>query len=144
MRRVAFQALLCLLCSGLAMQAAAAKKHAPVQDRSAAGPNWFHYPQFTDAEARLVVNWCQDRLEAGRTRISSIPTAIPSAVARQMHIGAKLTASMVKSLAAPPADLVEKLLPLPDGYQRLLAGSVLVILKTDEDLVVDTLAVGRR
>lgn len=140
MRRVAFQALLCLLCSGLAMQAAAAKKHAPVQDRSTAGPNWFHYPQFTDAEARLVVNWFQDRLEAGRTRASSIP----SAVARQMHIGAKLTASMVKSLAAPPADLVEKLLPLPDGYQRLLAGSVLVILKTDEDLVVDTLAVGRR
>jgi hypothetical protein len=126
------------------MQAAAAKKHTPAPDRSVAGPNWFHYPQFTDAEVRVVANWFQDRMEAGRTRVSSIPAAIPAAVARQMHIGAKLTASMVKSLVAPPAALVEKLLPLPDGYQRLLAGSVLVILKTDEDLVVDTLSIGRR
>jgi hypothetical protein len=61
-----------------------------------------------------------------------------------MHIGARLAANTVKSLAPPPAELEEKLLPLPDGYQRLLAGSILVLIKTDESLVVDTLPVSGR
>jgi hypothetical protein len=138
MRRVAIPALLCLLCAGLAAQAAEAKKHAPARDLSTASPYWFHYPQFTDAEVRLVVNWFQDALEARRLHIASIPAA----VAREIHISAKLTANILKSLAAPPTGLEAKLLPLPDGYQRLLAGSVLVIIKTDEELVVDTLPVG--
>jgi hypothetical protein len=140
MRRGAVQVLCCLLCTGLASRAAEVKKHAPVRDRSAASPYWIPYPQFTDAEVRLVVNWFQDGLEARRLRIA----AIPAAVAHEIHVGAKLTLNVVKSLAAPPAELEAKLLPLPDGYQRLLAGSVLLIIKADEELVVDTLPVGGR
>jgi hypothetical protein len=140
MRRAAIPALLCLLCAGLASQAAETKKLAPARELAATPPYWFHYPQFTDAEVRLVVNWFQDALEARQLRIVSMPAA----VAREIHIGAKLTASILKSLAAPPNGLEAKLLPLPDGYQRLLAGSVLVIIKTDEELVVDTLPVGGR
>jgi hypothetical protein len=140
MRRVAIRALLFLLCAGLASQAAVAKKSAPVRDRSFASPYWFPYPQFTDAEVRLVANWFQDGLDSRQLHLASIPAA----VAREIHIGARLTANMVKSLIPPPAGLGEKLLPLPDGYQRLLAGSILVILKTDEALVVDTLPVNGR
>jgi hypothetical protein len=140
MRRFAIRALLILLCAGLALQAADAKKGAPVRDRSIASPYWFPYPQFTDAEVRLVANWFQDGLESKRLHVASIPAAI----AREMHIGARLAANTVKSLAPPPAELEEKLLPLPDGYQRLLAGSILVIIKTDESLVVDTLPVSGR
>ncbi len=137
MQRVALGALLCLLCSGLASAAPEEQKSAPVRPLAATPPYWFHYPQFTDAEVRLVVNWFQDGIAAKRLHVASIPTA----VAHEIHIGAKLTAVAVKSLAVPPAELATKLLPLPDGYQRLLAGSVLVILKTDEELVVDTLTV---
>lgn len=137
MRRFAIQALLCLLCACAASHAAEAQKRAPVRDLSTAPPYWFHYPQFTDAEVRLIVNWFQDALETRRLRI--VP--IPEAAAREMHIGAKLTAKSVKSLAALPAELEAKLLRLPDGYQRMLAGSVLVIVKSDEELVVDTLPV---
>lgn len=140
MRRVAIQALLCLLCLGFASRADEAKKSVPVRAIAPTPPYWFHYPQFTDAEVRLVVNWFQDALETRRLRIASIPAA----VAHEIHIGAKLTANMMKSLVAPPAELGAKLLPLPDGYQRLLAGSVLVLIKTDEELVVDTLPVGGR
>jgi hypothetical protein len=128
------------LCLGLASSAADTKKSVPVRDRSIAPPYWFHYPQFTDAEVRVVVNWFQDGLQANRLHIASIPVAL----AREIHIGAKLTVNMVKSLAAPPEELVAKLLPLPEGYQRLLAGSVLLIIKSDEALVVDTLPVGGR
>jgi hypothetical protein len=137
MRRAAIPALFCLLCSGLGTQAAEAQKHASVRELPATPPYWFHYPQFTDAEVRLVVNWFQDALEARRLRI----VALPAAVAREIHIGAKLTANVLKTLAAPPTELEAKLLPLPDGYHRMLAGSVLVIIKTDEELVVDTLPV---
>ena len=141
MRRVASWALLGLLSFGLAApRAAEEKKSALVRPLGAAPPYWFHYPQFTDAEVRLVVNWFQDAAEARRLHVGSLPAAI----AQQMHIGAKLTATVVKSLAAPPAELAAKLLPLPDGYQRLLAGSVLVLVKTDEALVVDTLPVADR
>jgi hypothetical protein len=140
MRRVAIQVLLFLLCAGLASQAAVAKKSAPVRDRSIAAPYWFPYPQFTDAEVRLVANWFQDGLETKHLHIASIPAA----VAREVHVGARLAANMVKSLVPPPAELGGKLLPLPDGYERLLAGSVLLIIKTDEALVVDTLPVSGR
>lgn len=128
------------LCLGLASTAADTKKSVPVRASSVAPPYWFHYPQFTDAEVRAVVNWFQDGLEAKRLHIASIPAA----VAREIHVGAKLTVNMVKGLAAPPDDLAAKLLPLPEGYQRLLAGSVLLIIKSDEALVVDTLPVGGR
>jgi hypothetical protein len=138
MRRGAIPALFCLLCAGLASQAAEAKKLAPVRDLSTAPPYWFHYPQFTDAEVRLIVNWFQDALETRRLRV----VALPVAIAREIHISAKLTANILKSLSAPPAELEAKLLPLPDGYRRMLAGSVLVIIKTGEELVVDTLPVG--
>lgn len=137
MRRVVIQALVCVLCAGFALQATQAKKHTPARDRSTAAPYWLPYPQFSDAEVRLVVNWFQDALEAGKRRF----TAIPAAVAGQIRVGAKLTAGAVKSLTAPPPELLAKLPPLPDGYERLLAGSVLVIVKTDEELVVDTLPV---
>ncbi len=137
MRRVLIQALVCILCAGLASQAATGKKRAPARDRSTAAPYWLPYPQFSDAEVRLVVNWFQDAFEAGKRRF----VAIPAAVANQIHVGVKLTASAVKSLVAPPPELLAKLPPLPDGYERLLAGSVLVIVKTDEELVVDTLTV---
>jgi hypothetical protein len=140
MRRVAIQALACVLCAGFAAQAAEAKKPAPARDRSTAAPYWVPYPQFSDAEVRLVVNWFQDALEAGKRRF----TAIPAAVAGQIRVGTKLTASAAKSLTAPPPELLAKLPPLPDGYQRLLAGSVLVIVKADEELVVDTLPVTGR
>jgi len=89
---------------------------------------------------RLIVNWFQDALETRRLRV----VALPVAIAREIHISAKLTANILKSLSAPPAELEAKLLPLPDGYHRMLAGSVLVIIKTDEELVVDTLPVGGR
>jgi hypothetical protein len=138
MRRVAIPALFCLLCAGIASQSAEAQKRAPARDLSTAPPYWFHYPQFTDAEVRLVVNWFEDALETRRLRI----TPMPATVAREIHISAKLTANILKSLSAPPAELEAKLLPLPDGYRRMLAGSVLVIIKTGEELVVDTLPVG--
>lgn len=137
MRRAVIRVLVCVLCAGIASQAAAAKKHAPVRDRSTAAPYWLPHPQFTDAEVRLVVNWFQDAFEAGKRRF----TAIPAAIASQIRVGAKLTAGAVKSLTVPPPELMAKLPPLPDGYERLLAGSVLVIVKTDEELVVDTLPV---
>lgn len=140
MRRVAIQALLCILCLGLASRAAEAKKHAPPRDRSAGAPYWVPHPQFSDAEVRLVLNWFQDALEAGKRHF----VAIPAAVAAQIRVGAKLTANAVKCLTSPPAELVAKLPPLPDGYERMLAGSVLVIVKTDEELVVDTLPVSAR
>ena len=140
MRRLAIQALSCLLCTGLASPAAEVKKHAPVRDRSIASAYWFPYPQFSDAEIRLVVNWFQDGVDSRRLRIASIPAA----VAREIHVGAKLTVNVVRRLVVPPAGLEAKLLPLPDGYQRLLAGPILVIIKTDEALVVDTLPVGGR
>ena len=138
MRRFAILTLLCLFWIASAAQAAETKKIAPVRPVATTPPYWFHYPQFTDAEVRLVVNWFQDALEARRFRIG----LLPAAVAHEIHITGKLTASMLKSLAAPPAELEVKLLPLPEGYQRLLAGSVLLILKTDEQLVVDTLPIG--
>lgn len=137
MRRVVIQALVCVLCAGFAAQAEQAKKHTPVRDRSTAAPYWVPYPQFSDAEVRLVVNWFQDALEAGKRRF----TAIPAAIASQIHVGGKLTASAVKSLTAPPAELLAKLPPLPDGYERQMAGSVLLIVKTDEQLVVDVMSV---
>lgn len=137
MRRVVIQALVCVLCAGCAVPAAQTKKHAPVRDRSTAAPYWAPYPQFSDADVRLVVNWFQDALEAGKRRF----TAIPAAIASQIHVGGKLTASAVKSLTAPPPELLAKLPPLPDGYQRLLAGSALLIVKTDEELVVDVMSV---
>lgn len=140
MRRVALQALVCLLIIGFAAQAVDTKKSAPAHDRSTGSPYWFHYPQFTDAEIRVAVNWFQDGLQAKRLHLA----AIPATVAHEIHIGAKLTANMLKSLVTPPAELGAKLLPVPDGYQRLLAGSVLVLIKTDEELIVDTLPVGGR
>ena len=137
MRRVAIRVLLCLFCAGVASQAAEAQKRAPVRDLSTAPPYWFHYPQFTDAEIRLIVNWFQDALETRRLRI----VALPAAVAREIHINAKLPVNIVKTLTALPPELEAKLLRLPEGYQRMLAGSVLVIVKSDEELVVDTLPV---
>ena len=137
MRRVVILALACGLCAGLAAQAAQAKKHAPVRDRSTASPYWVPHPQFSDAEVRLVVNWFQDALEAGKRRF----TAIPAAVTSQIHVGGKLTASAVKSLTAPPPELLAKLPPLPDGYARQMAGSTLLLVKTDEQLVVDVMSV---
>ena len=140
MRRIAIQVLTCLLC--MVFSASAAEKK-PVETKKVAlvrapvptPPYWFRYPQFTDADVRLVVNWFQDALEAKRLHLA----AIPAAVAREIHITARLTGDVVKSLVMPPSDLEGKLLPLPEGYQRLLAGSVLLIVKTDERLVVDTL-----
>lgn len=140
MRRVFIQVLWCVLCAASASQATEAKKHTSARDRTTAAPYWIPYPQFSDAEVRLVVNWFQDALEAGKRHF----TAIPAALAREIHVGAKLTANAVKSLTAPPAELMAKLPPLPEGYERLLAGPVLVIVKTDEDLVVDTLPVVAR
>jgi hypothetical protein len=137
MRRVVIQALACVLCAGFAAPAAQTKKRAPVRDRSTAAPYWVPYPQFSDAEVRLVVNWFQDALEAGKRHF----TAIPAAIASQIHVGGKLTASAVKSLTAPPPELLAKLPPLPDGYERQMAGSVLLIVKTDEQLVVDVMSV---
>ncbi len=140
MRRLAIPAVLCLLSIGFTAQAAETKKSTQSRDRSIGAPYWFHYPQFTDAEVRLAVNWFQDQLESKRLRIA----AIPAAVAHEIHIGGKLTANMMKSLATPPAELAAKLLPVPTGYQRLLAGSILVLIKTDEDLVVDILPVSSK
>ena len=140
MRRVAIRALVVLLCAVSASQAADAKKSSAVRGRSIASPYWFPYPQFTDAEVRLVGNWFQDGLESKRLHVASISAA----VAREIHVGGRLATNIVKSLVPPPAELEEKLLPLPDGYQRLLAGSTLAIIKTDESLVVDTLPVSGR
>lgn len=137
MRRVAIQAVLCIFCLGLVSQAAEAKKRVASRDRSTAAPYWLPHPQFTDAEVRLVLNWFQDAFEAGKRPI----VALPAAVTAQIRVGTKLTASAVKCLASPPAELVAKLPPLPDGYERMLAGPVLVIVKTDEELIVDTLSV---
>jgi hypothetical protein len=33
---------------------------------------------------------------------------------------------------------------MPQGYQRMVAGSVMLIVKTDEELVVDTLPIAAR
>jgi hypothetical protein len=33
---------------------------------------------------------------------------------------------------------------MPQGYQRMVAGSVMLIVKTDEEMVVDTLPVMAR
>ena len=140
MRRFVNQALLCVLCAGLVSQAAETKKRLPPRDRTTAAPYWVPYPQFSDAEVRLVVNWFQDALETGKRRF----VAIPAAIAAQIRVGVKLTAAAVKSLNSPPPELIAKLPPLPDGYERLLAGPVMVIVKTDEELVVDTLPVVAR
>jgi|GEM_PF-2102100 len=139
MRRVAIQVLACLLCAGLA--APAAQAHRPAaRDRSTAGPYWLPHPQFSDAEVRLVVNWFEDARQAGKCHFQ----AVPAAVAREIRVSAKLTANAVQSLVPPPAELLAKLPPLPRGYERLLAGSVLVIFKRDEGLIVDALPVRSR
>jgi len=140
MRRVFLQALVCLLCAGAIAPAAVTKKRTSARDRSTAAPYWTPYPQFTDAEVRLVVNWFQDALQEGKERLARLPAT----VAGQIRVGANLTANVVKSLAVPPADLVAKLPPLPAGFERRLAGPILVIVKTDEALVVDTLPVLQR
>ena len=98
MRRVVIPLLLCAFCCGLAPAAGQGQKNAPVRPLAATPPYWFHYPQFTDAEVRLIVNWFQDGFEAKRLRIASVPASI----AHEIHIGAKLTATAVKNLAAPP------------------------------------------
>jgi hypothetical protein len=141
MRRL-FPALgVCLtLLSPLASATAHRKKgHQPIEN-SVASAGWFRYPQFTDAEVRLVVNWFQDTYEAGRRHVA----ALPGAIRGQLHRGATLTAAAMSSLTPPPQDLLAQLPPMPQGYERMLAGPVLLILKTDSRMVVDTLTVGSR
>lgn len=116
-----------------------AHKRQPLENTTAS-PYWFRYPQFSDAEVRLVMNWFQDTYEAGRRQIA----AVPSAIRAEFHRGARLTAGALAHLTPPPPELVAKLPPMPSGYERMLAGSMLVIVKTDEQLVVDTLAAGTR
>jgi hypothetical protein len=62
----------------------------------------------------------------------------------QMHRGAILTESAARSLVPPPQELLAKLPPMPEGYQRMVAGTVMLIIKTDEQLVVDTLPIAAR
>jgi hypothetical protein len=114
-------------------------KRQPLENTTAS-PYWFRYPQFSDAEVRLVLNWFQDTYEAGRRQIA----AVPSAVRAEFHRGARLTAAAFQHLTTPPPELLAKLPPMPSGYERMLAGSTLVIVKTDEQLVVDALATGTR
>jgi hypothetical protein len=116
-----------------------AKKRQPLENTTAS-PYWFRYPTFSDAEVRLVVNWFQDAYEAGRRQIAAVPTAIRA----ELHRGARLTTAAAQHLTPPPAELLAKLPPMPNGYERMLAGTTLVIVKTDEQLVVDTLATSRR
>jgi hypothetical protein len=87
----------------------------------------------------LVVNWFQDAVESGRKLVAAIPASIHT----EIHRGAKLTERAFQALAQPPQDLLAKLPPMPQGYQRMLAGSTMVIVKTDEQLVVDTMPVRR-
>jgi hypothetical protein len=89
---------------------------------------------------RLVVNWFQDALDQGR----HLAVAVPAAIMSQIHRGAKLTEIAARSLAPPPQELLAKLPPMPQGYQRMVAGSVMLIVKTDEELVVDTLPIAAR
>lgn len=130
---VAVLACSCALCA----QAQTPKKRKARQpiEKTVAAPYWFRYPQFTKAEIRLEMNWFQDALEQGR----HLAVAVPAAIMSQIHRGARLTESAVQSLAPPPQELLAKLPPMPDGYQRMVAGTMMLIIKTDEQLVVDTL-----
>lgn len=109
-------------------------------EKSFAAPYWYRYPQFTKAEMRLVINWFQDALEQG----CHLAVAVPAGIMSQIHRGAVLSEAAVKSLAPPPQELLDKLPPMPDGYERMVAGSLMLIVKTDEQLVVDTLPVAAR
>jgi len=132
-----------LVCAcGLSVQAQTPKKRKGRQpiEKTVAAPYWFRYPQFTKAEMRLVANWFQDALEQGRR----LAVAVPAGIMSQIHRGAKLTESAVASLTLPPQELLAKLPPMPEGYRRMVAGTTMLILKTDEDLVVDTLPIAAR
>ena len=120
----------------------APKKHKARQpiEKSFAAPYWYRYPQFTKAETRLVLNWFQDALEQGE----HLAVAVPAGIMSQIHRGAVLSQAAAKSLAAPPQGLLDKLPPMPQGYERMIAGAVMLIVKTDEQLVVDTLQVAAR
>ena len=135
--------VLTLVCScAFCIEQQPSKKHKARQpiEKSFAAPYWYHYPQFTKAEMRLVINWFQDALEQGR----HLAVAMPAGVMSQIHRGAVLSEAAAKSLAPPPQELLDKLPPMPEGYERMMAGSTLLIVKTDEQLVVDTLTVAAR
>ncbi|MGO9240490.1 MAG: hypothetical protein ACLQBJ_06730 [Bryobacteraceae bacterium] len=135
MRRLLVLGLACACALCAQAQTPKRRKGRQPIEKTVAAPYWFRYPQFTKAEVRLVANWFQDALEQGR----HLAVAVPSAIMSQVHRGAKLTASAMSSLAPPPQELLAKLPPMPQGYQRLVAGTVLLIVKTDEQLIVDTL-----
>ena len=139
MRRLLAVSIVCL--SALCAEAQTAPRHRskPIE-RSFAAPYWYRYPQFTKAETRLVLNWFQDALEQGE----HLAVAVPAGIMSQIHRGAVLSQAAAKSLAAPPQGLLDKLPPMPQGYERMIAGAVMLIVKTDEQLVVDTLQVAAR
>ena len=121
-------------------EAAAKKRSRKPIENSVAETSWFRYPQFSDAEVRLVSNWFRDAVAEGTQRVASIPAAIR----QQFHRGAKVTENAVQALTPPPAELAKKLPPMPEGYERMLAGTIMVILKTDEKLIVDALPIPTR
>lgn len=140
MRRLLVAVLVCSCALCAEVQTPKKRKARQPIEKTVAAPYWFRYPQFTKAEVRLVVNWFQDALDQGRHLAVAVPTAIMS----QIHRGAKLTEIAVNSLTPPPQELLAKLPPMPEGYQRMVAGSVMLIIKTDEELVVDTLPIAAR
>src|SRR5271157_5181405 len=122
MRRLLVLVLAC--ACALCAQAQTPKKPKARQpiEKTVAAPYWFRYPQFTKAEMRLEMNWFQDALEQGR----HLAVAVPAAMMSQIHRGAKLTESAAKSLVPPPEELVAKLPPMPEGYERMVAGTMML------------------
>lgn len=140
MRRLVVTVLVCACALSVGAQTPRKRKARQPIENTFAAPYWSRYPQFTKAEMRLVMNWFQDALEQGQ----HLAVAVPAAIMSQIHRGAKLTESAVQSLAPPPQELLAKLPPMPEGYQRMVAGRVMLIVKTDEELVVDTLPIAAR
>ena len=102
------------------------------------------YPFFTDAENRLILDYF--RVGSGHLppsvpkRESRTPPAALKALAR----GGILPVAFEKWIMPFPADLDRRLTTVPDGYRRLLHGSVAVLVQDSTRLIVDILDVSRR
>jgi hypothetical protein len=102
------------------------------------------YPFFTDAENRLILDFFRPGsghlLPALTKREGSSPVAPHKPMAR----GGTLPLALEKLVEPFPKDLDRRLRTVPEGYRRVLYGTVALLVQDSSRLIVDSLDLTRR
>lgn len=107
-----------------------------------AGSGQEHYPFFTDAQMRLMVDYYRPGSGHPVPRPPKAVGDLPPGIYKKLARGGTLPPGLRNKLEPLPPDLGRRF-PDPPGYTQLICGDLVLLVQTSTDLIVDTMNLTR-